>query len=123
MGFFADAFSSFEWLGICVIPCLIIFCIMTLYRLLINERIWSNVLLLSLVTRITWGFSEGAIADMILLCLVGVLASGTGLLVLYVSAYAFDRLTSRVQNVWIASVHPRQQALQRVLVNNIPSRR
>ncbi len=123
VGFFADAFSSFEWLGICVIPCLIIFCIMTLYRLLINERIWSNVLLLSLVTRITWGFSEGAIADMILLCLVGVLASGTGLLVLYVSAYAFDRLTSRVQNVWIASVHPRQQALQRVLVNNIPSRR
>jgi len=36
-----------------------------------------------------------------------------------VLAYALDRLTSRVQNVWVANVHPRQQALQRVLANNV----
>lgn len=115
LGFFADAFSSFGWLGISVIPCLVIFCLMTVYCLLIDVRIWGNVLMLSLLTQIVWGFSEGTIADMILLCLVGSLATGVGLSVLYVLVHGLDKVTARVRHAVIASVHPHQQAMQRVL--------
>lgn len=115
LGFFADAFSSFGWLGISVIPCLIILCVMTIYRLLIDVRIWGNVLMLSLVTQITWSFSEATVADMIMLCLVGPLGVSVGLSALYVLVHTLDKMTDRVRHVTITSIHPRQQALQRVL--------
>jgi len=115
-GFFADAFSSFGWLGISVIPGLIMLCLMTFYRLLINDRIWGNVLMLSLVTKLPTEFSEGTIANLITLCFTGVLAAGVGLSVLYLLVHAFDRLTNRLRNAWIAGIYPRRQALQRIMV-------
>lgn len=115
LGFFADSFSSFGWLGISVIPCIIILCLMTVYRLIINDRIWSNVLMLSLVMQLTWSFSEGTIANMILLCLVGFVATCVSLTVLYVLVYLLDKMMNRVRHVWGARLHPRQQALQRVI--------
>jgi len=115
LGFFADAFSSFRWLGISLIPCLVIFCMMSLYRLLIDTHLWGNVLMLSLVTQLTWSFSEAAVADMIMLSLVGPLATGTGLSVLYVLVHALDKTTARLRHASLVNAHPRQQALRRVL--------
>jgi len=115
-GFFADAFSSFGWLGISVIPGLIMLCLVTLYRLLINDRIWSNVLMLSLVTELPTEFSEGTIANLITLSFTGAVAAGVGLSVLYLLVHAFDRLTNRLRNAWQAGIHPRRQALQRIMV-------
>jgi hypothetical protein len=114
-GFFPDAFSSFGWLGVSVIPCLIMLCLMTLYRLLINDRIWGNVLMLSLATDLPTIFSEGTVANLITLCLTGAFAAGVGFSVLYVLVHAFDRLTDRLRNAWIAGIHPRRQALQRIM--------
>ena len=118
--FFADAFSSFEWLGISVIPGLAIFCIMGLYRVLINDRIWGNVFLLSMLVQIIVGFSEGTIAGLIEMCIVGVLATGVGLSILCLSAAFLDRLTNRIQSVWSAKAHVRQKALQRIASRNLP---
>ena len=118
LGFFADAFSSFGWLGISLIPCVIIFCLMTIYRLLIDVRIWGNVLMLSLLTSLAWGFSEGSISDMIMTALVGSLATGVGISILYVLVHALDKMTARVQHTAIAIAYSRQQALQRVLASS-----
>ena len=120
--FFADAFSCFKWMGISVMPCLIIFCMMTLYRLLISERIWGNVFLLSILVPVIENFSEGTIAGLIMLCTTEFLATGVGFLFLSTASVVLDRLTNRVQAVWNAASHPRQRALQRVASNNISIR-
>ena len=118
MGFFVDAFSSFGWLGISVIPCLIIFCLMTIYRLLIDVHIWGNVVAVSILIPISWGFSEGTVGNMIILCLTGTLAFGVGLLAVYLLADFFYRLTNRVRNSWVAGAHPHRSALGRIVSVN-----
>lgn len=113
-GFFADAFSSFEWLGISLMPCLIIFSLMMIYGLLINFKIWDNVLMLSLLIQISWTFSEVTTANMILLCTVGALAATVGIALLYLLTYTLDKVIGRHRNVLMAGMNRRRQVLQRI---------
>ena len=55
VGFFADAFTSFGWLGVSLIPCLIMFFFQAIYSCLIGGRIWQNAVVTSLVA-VIWGF-------------------------------------------------------------------
>ena len=113
LGFFGDAFSSFGWLGISLIPGLIIMSLMTLFRLVVDDRLWGNVLMISLITQLCWTFSEGTIANQIVMCLTAPLVTSVGILTLYILAYALDRMTNRAANVWMPIFYSRHQALHR----------
>ena len=116
VGLFAENFTSFGWEGVAIIPCLLIFCLMTVYRSLIDVRIWGNVLMLSLVTGFSFlSFSELTTAEMIIQCTAGTLSIGVGLAVLYMLVHALDKTTARVRQAMAANIYSRQHALQRVL--------
>ena len=65
LGFIADAFSSFAWAGVAVIPFLIGFCYFTFYRFIITDKMWANVWVLALALHGSWGFSENPIEGQI----------------------------------------------------------
>ena len=116
VGLFADAYTCFGWLGVSVIPCLLIFCLMTAYRFLIDDRIWRNVLMLSFVSNFSFlAFSEGSTAELTITCIAGSMGIAVGIAVLYLLVDVLDKTTARVQYAASANIHPRQQALQRVL--------
>lgn len=116
IGLFSENFTSFGWQAVAIIPCLVIFCLMTIYRFLIDDRIWGNVLMLSLVPSISFlALSENSTADMIVMCSVGPLALSVGLAGLYTLVHILDKTTGRLRGAVAANTHPRQQALQRVL--------
>jgi len=71
LGFVCDAFSSFGWWGACVIPFLILFSLITLYRLLFNDRFYGNVIPLAFALKFPWFFSEGIIATSVLTAFQG----------------------------------------------------
>ena len=48
LGFIPDAFSSFGWAGVAVIPFLVGFGYFTFYRFIITDKLWHNVWALAL---------------------------------------------------------------------------
>jgi hypothetical protein len=65
LGFICDAFSSYGWLGVAIIPGLILFTLTAIYRLICDDRMVRNVLPLSLVFWFSYQFSENAISHAI----------------------------------------------------------
>ena len=65
-GFIPDAFSSYSWPGVAVISFLLAFAYFTIYRFLIADRLWQNVLALGLLFKLPWEFSGAPIASLIL---------------------------------------------------------
>ena len=116
IGLFPDAYTCFGWLGISVIPFLVIFCLMTVYRFLVDERFWGNVVTLSFAINVAWELSESSTADFIVVCTAYALGIAVGLAVLYALVDFLDKITARVRYAVAAGMHPRRQALQRVMV-------
>ena len=61
LGYIADAFSSFGWTGVAIIPFLVGFGFFTFYRFIITDKLWYNVWALSLALHLCWSFSESPI--------------------------------------------------------------
>ena len=116
VGFFADAFSSFGWIGTFFISCAIMFFLQAVYSRLIGGRIWQNPFVVSFLS-IIWGFSESPIAGLILTILQGPVVIATGLSVLRLLVNLFDILVDRANQARQAqAAAPRLHRLNRRLL-------
>ncbi len=92
LGFIPDAFSSFGWAGVAVIPFLVGFGFFTFYRFIITDKLWNNVWVLALALHLCWSFSEQAIEGQIGAVLSGPFTLAASFWLLLKLARACERL-------------------------------
>jgi hypothetical protein len=68
----ADAFCSFGWLGVVILPFLTSFCFFLIYRKLFTDDIRFNVVAITFIFSIPWEFSGDLISSMIVMLTQGV---------------------------------------------------
>ncbi len=90
IGPFADAFSSFAWVGAAVIPGLTLIMYVLFYGILVKMNFKANVMAVSLVPTLAVAFSEGTIATQIVVILQSAIVAIIGLGLPYYTVRLFD---------------------------------
>lgn len=73
LGFFADAFSSYSWLGLLLIPLILLLVLVVVFQKLSGCSIKRNPYALAFVFTLPWSFSENTIATAMLTLIQGAL--------------------------------------------------
>jgi hypothetical protein len=102
LGFFCDAFSSYSWLGVAIIPALILLGYSLIYHLLFDRTLWGNVLAIGVVKAAAWTFSEAPIAPQISNVF-------SGIIVLSITMWGLRGLINLTQNFHDARLRARRQ--------------
>jgi len=90
IGEFADSFSSFGWLGIAVIPALVMLLYQMLYGFVVKLNLKNNCIAISLVPTFAVAFSEGTLSVQIITIVQGAIVAAAGIAVPYFTIRLLD---------------------------------
>ncbi len=96
-GFASDAFSSYGWAGAFGIPFLITLALFSAFRLIMRDRLWSNIYAISLIFYLPWRFSETNLAQLIVITLQGATVMVCILFLLNTIANSLSNLSRRLR--------------------------